>query len=127
METYEQQIAFMTGMGRGNESELVLNTINDIEELPLVFEGAVAAWRAGNLQDLEDLLLREMETGYPALYQEIIVQRNEAWLPEFKTMLASEPVEFILVGAAHLAGPQGVIALLQERGYVIEQYIAPAP
>lgn len=127
LETYEQQIAFMTGMGRGNESELVLNTINDIEELPLVFEGAVAAWRAGDLKGLEDHLLRDMETGYPELYQEIIVQRNEAWIPELEAMLASEPVEFVLVGAAHLAGRQSVIALLRDRGYAIEQYIAPAP
>jgi uncharacterized protein YbaP (TraB family) len=36
-------------------------------------------------------------------------------------MLESPEIEFVLVGAAHLVGPDGLLAMLQAKGYQISQ------
>jgi uncharacterized protein YbaP (TraB family) len=68
-----------------------------------------------------------MRRDYPRIYTELIVNRNKAWLPKIEAMLASEPKEFILVGAAHLAGKDGILAALRKKGCTIEPVKAPAP
>jgi uncharacterized protein YbaP (TraB family) len=50
---------------------------------------------------------------------EIMVhQRNEAWLPHLRRYL-DEGDAVILVGAAHLPGPNGLISMLRKAGYKV--------
>ncbi len=44
--------------------------------------------------------------------------RNHVWLPSIEYMMAKRPI-FIAVGAAHLAGNSGLIALLRQGGYTL--------
>lgn len=46
-----------------------------------------------------------------------MVKRNLTWMPAIQKMLATPEIEFILVGAAHLAGDRGLIALLRQKGF----------
>ena len=55
------------------------------------------------------------------MYDELIVKRNNAWMPKIEAMLKTKQVEFILVGALHLAGEDGVLAKLASQGYSIQK------
>lgn len=123
LEAFEEHIGFITSLGRGQESEMVLNTINELHEIPEMFPKLVAAWRKGELAELEELMLREMRQKYPNIYAELIVKRNQAWLPRLEAMLATKPVEFVLVGAGHLAGEDGLVTALRARGCTVEQIV----
>lgn len=125
LETVEEQIGFVTSLGAGQESELLVATLDDLARLPAVLGDTVAAWRIGDLDKLDATLSAEMRRDYPRIYATLISNRNKAWLPKLETMLASEPKEFVLVGAAHLAGNDGLIALLRKKGCTIEQVPAP--
>ncbi len=57
----------------------------------------------------------------------ILDNRNRRWVGELKTMLADSHVYFVTVGAAHLAGPGGVPALMRAAGYRVEGPIDMAP
>jgi uncharacterized protein YbaP (TraB family) len=48
----------------------------------------------------------------------LVFQRNQSWIPELEKVFASGDV-FVAVGADHLIGDKGVIALLRARGYTI--------
>jgi hypothetical protein len=48
--------------------------------------------------------------------EEMVYARNADWIPKLEKILAQGSV-FIAVGADHLSGPKGVVALLQKRGY----------
>ena len=48
--------------------------------------------------------------------EEMVYARNADWIPKLEKILAQGDV-FIAVGADHLSGPKGVVALLQKRGY----------
>ncbi len=47
---------------------------------------------------------------------EMVYARNADWIPKLEKILAQGDV-FIAVGADHLSGPRGVVALLEKRGY----------
>lgn len=123
LETFEEHMGFITNLGHGQESEMVLNTLNELHEIPEMFGKLVAAWRKGRLVELEDLMLREMREKYPTIHAELIVKRNQAWLPRIEAMLATAPVELVLVGAGHLAGDEGLVAALRARGCTVEQLV----
>jgi len=49
---------------------------------------------------------------------EMVYARNADWIPKLEKILTKGDV-FIAVGADHLTGPKGVVALLQKRGYTL--------
>jgi len=42
-------------------------------------------------------------------------------MPKIDDLLARRGHAFIVVGAAHLLGPDGLLALLKAKGYLVEQ------
>ena len=52
------------------------------------------------------------------VYNEILLKRNHNWLKEMPKIMKSTST-FFAVGAAHLGGENGVINLLQQKGYKV--------
>jgi uncharacterized protein YbaP (TraB family) len=66
-------------------------------------------------QDLDRLYcLTKDDSNY--LNRSFLEDRNLDWIPKFTNMM-KDKVVFIAVGAAHLAGPEGVIELLIKEGF----------
>ncbi|HEY0946319.1 MAG TPA: TraB/GumN family protein [Opitutaceae bacterium] len=126
LETFEQQVDFLVNMGAGHESEMIAQTLEDLAELPRILEEVLTAWRTGDISAIDSLLLDDVRSHYPAIFKDLIVDRNNAWLPKLDAMLKSAEVEFVLVGAGHLAGPEGLLNRLRRRGYSVEQIKAAA-
>jgi uncharacterized protein YbaP (TraB family) len=120
-ETPDEQVALIAAMGAGQESELILSTLRDLARIPTLLDEMVAAWRSGDLEKVDTLTMAEMRREFPKLHEDLMVKRNQAWLPKIETMLADAPVEFVLVGVGHLAGEDGIIAALKKSGCTIEQ------
>ena len=121
LEPFERQLRFLTELGAGHESEMIAQSIEEGDEMSEKFSGLLTAWKNGDLAQLDTLMLQEMRKKYPAIFKELIVDRNKAWLPKLDEMLKTPEVEFVLVGAAHLPGAEGLIAQLRARGCTIEQ------
>ncbi len=79
----------------------------------------VDAWTQGNIKDLERLLEGMRE--YPELYQALVVSRNQNWLPHIEQALQQQKPVFIVVGTLHLLGKEGLVTVLKEKGYAVEQ------
>lgn len=61
-----------------------------------------------------------------ATYEKLmIIRRNEQWMPKLAEII-DDGDAFINVGAAHLGGPQGLIALLRARGYQVQAITLPS-
>jgi uncharacterized protein YbaP (TraB family) len=76
------------------------------------------AWVAGDTATLDSVMNRPTP-GSDRLYDELVVQRNENWLPKIETMLGGTEDVLVVVGAAHLLGKHGLLALLAAHGYRI--------
>ena len=58
---------------------------------------------------------------YPELYEVLVVERNNDWLPQIEAALQdSEPV-LIVVGTLHLLGEDGLVTALKAKGYSLQQ------
>ncbi|OCC24580.1 hypothetical protein MB02_03570 [Croceicoccus estronivorus] len=75
-------------------------------------------WRRGDMT----ALARETRRGMladPELRQALLVQRNARWITQIVAMLEQRQHPFVAVGAAHMAGPDGLPALLRQQGYKV--------
>jgi uncharacterized protein len=124
LETFEEHIDYLVNMGAGQESEMIENTIKDIASLPKMVDGLLAAWKTGDLKEIDSIMLREMRGKYPKLFQELLVDRNNKWLPKLEALAKTPETEFVLVGVGHLAGAEGLVEQLRKRGYQVSQLTA---
>ena len=78
------------------------------------------AWRKGDTDSLwaGDARLR---TQAPSIAARFVDNRNVRWVSRIEAELKSDKPTAIVAGALHFSGPRSVIALLQKRGYQIEQ------
>jgi uncharacterized protein YbaP (TraB family) len=53
--------------------------------------------------------------------ERLLDARNRKWIPKIESYLRSGQIYFVVAGAGHMGGPNGVLAFLRERGYKIEQ------
>ena len=121
LESIQEQIGFLASMGEGNESEFILLSIRDLEETTEIMNDMIAAWRTGNNDQLAAMFVTEMQNEAPDLYDTLLRQRNLNWFPQIEQMLSDSVTEFVLVGAAHLVGPDGLLWLLSREGYQVRQ------
>ena len=72
-------------------------------------------------QDVEGLLKMSMDSkfGMKEYEDQLLTDRNKRWIPLMAQQAASKPT-FFAVGAAHLGGPSGVLALLRQQGYQVK-------
>ena len=121
LETVQEQIGFISAMGEGNESEFILLSLKDFEETGDVMESMIGVWRSGNAAGLSELFVEDMKAEAPELYDSLLYQRNLKWIPQIDRMLQDADTEFVLVGAAHIVGENGLLDLLAQKGYEINQ------
>lgn len=120
-ETASQQLHFFADLGQKQEVDYLLSSLDDISATPEGFNKIVDAWYAGDDKTINDLFNKDFTTKYPELYKLLIVQRNQSWMPTLNTLLKGEGTTFVAVGAGHIGGPDGVIALLTKAGYTVER------
>ena len=87
---------------------------------------ADAMWASGDLEGLDALELAPMRAAYPDFYAWIVVTRNAAWAERLSAELDGSGTDFVAVGAAHLVGPNSLVAILRARGHAVERVATSA-
>ena len=120
LETVEFQLDLFDRFS-ANEQELLLRqSMIEMDHVERNVREIVQAWKSGDVGAVEKHLLVGMRD-YPEIHRKVIDDRNQRWLPQIETLLSRGENALIVVGAAHLVGKNGVIELLKDRGYRVEQ------
>ena len=120
LETVLEQIDFLDGLSAKTQDRMLRETVEALDtELTQVREIA-AAWRAGDAAALERVTLAGMKDA-PDVYETILAGRNRRWVPKIEGCMQTYRSCFVVVGAAHLIGADGVPTLLKARGYTVVQ------
>lgn len=119
LETVDEQIGFLLELGEGYESELIMQTVSELRVIRERMGELISCWRTGDEEQLYNLSVAELEQEYPEVYDVLLKGRNDRWLEEIENFLTTPQRELVLVGAAHLVGPDGLIDRLRERGYEV--------
>jgi uncharacterized protein YbaP (TraB family) len=120
LETAAFQIGLMDQLSASDQESMLRQSLREMDLLDKALDEIVRSWAAGDVPALEQLLLKAMRE-YPAVHQKVVVDRNRRWLPEIERLIKGGESALVVVGAAHLVGKEGVIELLKERGYTLEQ------
>jgi uncharacterized protein YbaP (TraB family) len=78
------------------------------------------AWRRGDA-DTDTRIFMNGFRDFPSLGDRLLTNRNRKWVPKIEGYLRTGKTYLVVAGAAHMGGPNGVLALLRARGYRIEQ------
>src|SRR5882762_6052868 len=119
LETNESQLRVFADLTREQEIALLAVTLRQVREMPKMLSAMLAAYRKGDLVALERALNVGLDD-FPMLRKRILKDRHEKWLPQIERMIADGRTHMIIVGAAHLVGPDSVIAMLRARGVKVE-------
>jgi pheromone shutdown protein TraB len=78
------------------------------------------SWRSGDMSAVEEDH-EEMKREAPAIYEKGVVERNHKWMTKLKHALEQKEDVMVLVGVDHLGGKDGLLHLLTEAGFAVEQ------
>ena len=95
--------------------------LKNIDSFPFYKRQLDTMTRAYTQQNLELMtdLLGKSELGSDEYEDLLLNNRNLNWVSKLKTIMPKESV-FVAVGAGHLTGEKGLIALLQKAGYTVD-------
>ena len=119
LETNESQLRVFADLTREQEIALLTVTLRQVREMPKMLGDMLAAYRKGDSAALEKALNIGLDD-FPVLRKSILKDRHEKWLPQIEKMIADGRTHMIVVGAAHLVGPDSVIAMLRAKGVKVE-------
>jgi uncharacterized protein YbaP (TraB family) len=106
------QIAFLEDAVKAVETNAARREINRISQ----------AWETGDQAAL-DRLMAEMRaqtsTGARFTVDTILLGRHPAMIKRIEALMAEGRSTLIAVGSLHLAGPEGLVAMLRARGYTV--------
>lgn len=120
LESVNEHVAVMGGLSDRDGEFMLKDALNQPDKGDKEFGRMYGAWRKGDTDALwaGDAPLR---TKAPRIAARFVDDRNVKWLPRIEAELKTGKPTAIVAGALHFSGPRSVIALLQQRGYVIEQ------
>lgn len=115
LETVELQLQLFSGLDRNQQILMLEQTLEEARTMAEEYDNLVKAWKNGDLELLYSLINREAEK-HPELMEIFINKRNRAWIPPLMDFLRNGESVMVLVGAGHLGGPEGLVALMRKQG-----------
>ncbi len=120
LETLEFQIAQFDTLPMPLQDRMLSETLKEMETMKTSVEELAQAWKAGDARAIERVVLRDLKSE-PQMYQRMLVDRNRSWLPKIEALFTRPTPAFVVVGAAHLVGSDGLLAMLRAKGYTVTQ------
>jgi len=120
LESVDEHVAVLGGLSDRDSEYMLRDAVSQPRDAQKDFSRMYKAWRRGDIDALwaGDARLRNEA---PTIAARLVENRNVKWVPRIEAELKTGKPTAIVAGALHFAGPRGVIALLQKRGYEIEQ------
>jgi len=120
LETLAYQINLFDEMEKGDQESLVKQTIMELDFLPKEIDNLIQSWQSGELNELENIVLESLKE-YPKIYEKLIKVRNNNWLTQIESLFDQNQTVLVVVGTGHLIGKHGIIPVLEQKGYKVEQ------
>lgn len=123
LESIDYQINLLSEFSDAEQEAFLLYSIKNSENLSKDIDDIVKAWKQGNIHALESVIMNSFKNygGMTSIYEKLIDERNEKMALRIEKYLESNESHFVIVGAGHLVGRKGIIEILKNKGYKIEQ------
>lgn len=120
LETAAEQMGFLSDAPLDEQVTTLMSTLDGIEMGAVsALDELIDAWQSGDSGALAATIEAQVTPEDAALYNRLLTERNARWIKPLEKLLANDDRSLIIVGAAHLVGPDGVPALLRAKGYTV--------
>lgn len=118
LETVEDQAVILFGNNIERQKELLLKSVIEAEKNQKEGQKLYDYYIAQNLEELERLFAKSDYYTQEELNQ-LLKDRNVKWMAQLPGLMQNQSL-FIAVGAGHLVGKDGLIAMLKAKGYTVK-------
>ena len=124
LESAEYQLRLVSKMPDIQQERNLLGAVKNIGQGGEDFKKLQAFWLEGDAEKLNAYLMSSMRDD-PEYQKRVFADRNPRMAERAEQCLKSRDHCFVVVGAGHMVGKDGVVRLLQNRGYKVEQVVSP--
>ena len=116
LETYAFQASIFDSIPYKTQASELLKMLDSMTTTRNTFDSMLTIYKSQNIAAIDDFTAEEFNTGN--MREILLNNRNRNWVKMLPEILRKKRL-FIAVGAGHLGGKDGVIALLQKEGYTV--------
>ena len=117
-ETMEFQAGIFDSIPYEEQAKELLTSIDSLASNKKDFDTMMNVYKSQRVGEIENLFSKS-ESGMEAHQDILLDNRNKNWVAQLKLIMKTYNV-FVAVGAGHLVGKQGLIALLRKEGYTVK-------
>jgi uncharacterized protein YbaP (TraB family) len=124
LESLEEQFQFLSQLSDREQESLLLYGLKSKNVIEKETNQLVQAWLAGDVRGMESILNRgiRQDPQLSSVYEKMIDERNRKMALRIEEFLGAGENYFVIVGAGHLVGDQGIPEILRRKGYSVEQF-----
>ncbi len=120
LESVEQHLQYLFAVGEEDPDLFLNQMIDELGGDPALLDDLIDAWRRGDEAALYEEQVLPLKQEYEPLYRRLLLERNQLWWPRIEALLSTPQIELVLVGGAHLVGPDGLLARARALGLSVE-------
>ncbi|WP_434387484.1 TraB/GumN family protein [Melittangium boletus] len=122
LETAEEQLRMFAGMSDAVQEAQLQEQLAPTRSKEDLIARLFAAWESGDPDTLEALVFEKKDDPlYTAYYEALFYARNRRMAERIAALAGGSETAFVVVGAGHLVGEQGLLALLSQKGFTLRQ------
>jgi uncharacterized protein YbaP (TraB family) len=123
LESLEYQFKLFSALSEKDQGSFLLYVVKDIKVLEQELDKLVKAWTTGDEKRIELIMTKSIKEDkrLAPIYEKLVIERNKKMVSKIEEYLKEKETFFVVVGAGHLIGNQGIIELLKGKGFLPEQ------
>ena len=123
LESIDYQVNLLNGFSDAEQELFLVSTLEDLDLLRKDINSILKAWNTGDTKAMESFVFKSLKDDPKMLpiYEKLVFVRNKNIASKIENYLKTKEKYFVVVGAAHLVGKDGIIEILKRKGYIVEQ------
>ena len=119
LETIEEQMALLSRDDKAYQEKLLRYSLASMSGMEPMLKELSESWKKGDAEAMEKMFLLSMQDdkSLKDVYDGLVTRRNYKMAEKIEGFLRSDRDCFVVVGAGHVIGKEGIIDLLERRGY----------
>jgi uncharacterized protein YbaP (TraB family) len=123
LESIDYQVNLLSSFSDAEQELFLVSTLRDLDFLKREINTLLKSWNTGDTKTMESFVSKSLQDDPRMLpiYEKLVFERNKNMASKIEGYLKTKEQYFVVVGAAHLVGKEGVIEILKKKGYLVEQ------
>jgi len=123
LETIEAQLDLFFSIDDKLDDILMAEILDQMDDVVAMTEEMVELWKTGDVEGLDKFLQDQMgeDPAMAEFYHALLDDRNVKMVDKIDEWLKADTDIYVVVGAGHFSGQMGILSLLEDKGYKVQQ------